>query len=198
MVIHLTPLARVLQTSVSLKINPPVFLINKNQKMKRTLKRCFILMASVLLLGATSCKKKIKDTDIVASIEAVLSADADMKSTMVTVKDGVATISGECKDDASKAKCEEAVKKIEGVKSVINNCNVAPPPGIVPAVSDALSKAVADAVKDFPGVKTQLTDGILTLSGEISRTGLQKLMMALNSLKSMGIKKIESAGLIKK
>jgi hyperosmotically inducible protein len=166
--------------------------------MKRTLQRCFILLASVLVLGAVSCKKKLKDTDIQASIEAVLSADADMKSTMVTVKDGVATISGECKDEACKARCEDAVKKVEGVKSVVNNCTVAPPPAVVPPVSDALSQAIADAVKDYPGVKTELSDGVLTLTGEIERANLQKLMMALNSLKSMGIKKIESAGLVKK
>ena len=81
---------------------------------------------------------------------------------------------------------------------MVNNCTVAPPPSVVPPVSDALSQAIADAVKDYPGVKTELTDGVLTLTGEIERANLQKLMMALNSLKSMGIKKIESAGLVKK
>ena len=166
--------------------------------MKRTLQLCVILFASVLVLGAMSCKKKLKDTDIQASIEAVLSADADMRSTMVTVQDGVATISGECKDEACKAKCEAAVAKVEGVKSVVNNCTVAPPPPVVPPVSDALSQAVADAVKDFPGVQTSLTDGVLTLTGEIKRSDLQSLMQRLNALKSMGITKIESSGLIKK
>jgi hyperosmotically inducible periplasmic protein len=166
--------------------------------MKRTLQRCFILLASVMVLGAVACKKKLKDADIQASIETVLSADADMKGTMVTVKDGVATISGECKDEACKAKCEDAVAKVEGVKSVVNNCTVTPPAPVVPPVSDALSQAIADAVKDFPGVKTQLTDGVLTLTGEIERASLQKLMMGLNALKSMGLKKIESAGLVKK
>ena len=73
-----------------------------------------------------------------------------------------------------------------------------PPPPVVPPVSDALSQAVADAVKDFPGVQTSLTDGVLTLTGEIERTNLQSLMQRLNALKSMGITKIESAGLVKK
>jgi hypothetical protein len=129
----------------------------------------------------------------------VLNADPDMKRTMVIVKDGVATISGECKDEACKARCEDAVRKVEGVKSVINNCTVAPAPTVVvPPVSDALSQAVADAVKDYPTVNAQLDNDVLTLTGEIKRTDLQKLMMSLNALKAMGLKKIESAGLVKK
>jgi hypothetical protein len=146
-----------------------------------------------------ACKKKLKDADIQANIESVLNADPDMKRTMVIVKDGVATISGECKDEACKARCEDAVRKVEGVKSVINNCTVAPAPTVVvPPVSDALSQAVADAVKDYPTVNAQLDNDVLTLTGEIKRTDLQKLMMSLNALKAMGLKKIESAGLVKK
>lgn len=155
-------------------------------------------MISVMILGAVSCKKKLKDADIQASIESVLSADADMANMMVTVQDGVATLSGECKDEACKAKCEAAASKVEGVKSVVNNSTVAPPPTVVPPVSDALSQAVADAVKDFPGVQTSFTDGVLTLTGEIERTNLQSLMQRLNALTSMGIKNIESSGLVKK
>lgn len=166
--------------------------------MKRSLKLSLVLVASLLVLGITSCKKKLKDADIQSAIEKVLTADADMKGTMVTVKDGVATLSGVCKDEACKTKCEEAVKKIEGVSSIVNNCTVAPPEVVVPPVADALGQAIADAVKDFPGVKTQLTDGVLTLTGEIEKSSLQKLMMGLNALKSMGLKKIESAGLTKK
>jgi len=166
--------------------------------MKKTLQLSLVLIASVLMLGTTSCKKKLKDADIQTAIETVLKADADMAGTMVTVKDGVATLSGVCKDETCKAKCEEAVKKIEGVKSIVNNCTVAPPEVVVPPVSDALSQAIADAVKDFPGVKTELKDGVLTLTGEIQRASLQKMMMGLNALKSLGLKKIESAGLVKK
>lgn len=150
------------------------------------------------MLGTTSCNKKLKDADIQTAIETVLKADADMAGTTVMVKDGVATLSGVCKDEACKTRCEEAVKKIEGVKSVVNNCTIAPPEVVVPPVADALSQAIADAVKDFPGVKTELKDGVLTLTGEIQKASLQKLMMGLNALKTMGLKKIESAGLVKK
>lgn len=166
--------------------------------MKKTLQLFLVLTISLLILGTTSCKKKLKDSDIQASVESVISADPDMKGTMVSVKDGVATISGVCKDEACKSRCEEQVKKVEGVTSVVNNCTVAPAEVVVPPVTDGLTQAIADAVKDFPGVRTDLKDGVLTLTGEIEKARLQTLMMGLNSLKTMGLKKIESAGLVKK
>lgn len=163
------------------------------------LKLSFAAVALLLMLGATSCKKKVKDADIQAAIETVLKADAGMSNAMVTVTDGVATITGECKDEACKTKCETAIKAIEGVKSVINNCTIAPPPAaVVPPVTDQLAQAVTDALKDFPGVKSELKDGVLTLTGEVAKSSLQKMMMGLNALKTMGLKKIESASLVKK
>ncbi len=166
--------------------------------MKKMLKLGFAAVALLLMLGTTSCKKKLKDADIQAAIETVFKADADMSNSMVSVKDGVATITGECKDEACKTKCEDAVKKIEGVKSVVNNCTVAPVVAIVPPVTDQLQQAIADALKDFPTVKSELKDGVLTLTGEVAKTSLQKMMMGLNTLKAMGLKKIESASLVKK
>lgn len=166
--------------------------------MKKMLKLSFAAIALLLMLGTTSCKKKLKDADIQAAIETVLKADGDMSNMMVTVKDGVATLSGECKDEACKTKCEEAVKKIEGVKSVVNNCTIAPVVEVVPPVTDQLAQAITDALKDYPGVKSELKDGVLTLTGEVAKSSVQKMMMGLNALKTMGLKKIESASLVKK
>jgi osmotically-inducible protein OsmY len=96
------------------------------------------------------------------------------------------------------------VKGIKGVKSVVNNCTIKPAevmqtqPVVPEANMDALSKAVTDALKDFPGVTATVKDQIVTLSGEISKDKLQKLMMGLNALKTMGLKSIDSKNLVKK
>jgi hyperosmotically inducible periplasmic protein len=168
--------------------------------MKKMLKIGFGLVVLFFALSLTSCKPK--DADVQSAIEKVLKADADMSSTMVVVKDGVATLSGECKDEMCKAKCEAAVKAVKGVKEIVNNCSITPPPAPEPipevAVVDPLTQSVADALKDFPTVKSELKDGVLTLTGEIERSNLQKMMMGLQSLKAMGVKKIESTGLVKK
>ena len=92
-----------------------------------------VVSATILFVG---CKPK--DADIKANVEKALKADPMMTSTMVDVKDGVVTMSGECKDDACKAMCEKTVAGVKGVKSVVNNCMVAAPPP-PPPVSDRKS-----------------------------------------------------------
>ena len=163
--------------------------------MKLKLSRLLLLLSAVALLGAASvgCKKKAKDADIKAAIETALKAEPMSASTMVEVKDGIATITGQCKDDMCRASCEKMTAAVKGVKSVVNNCTVAPKVEIAP--DDPLTKAVTDAIKDFPGVMATVKDGIITLTGEISKDKVQKLMMGLQALKP---KKVESAGLVKK
>lgn len=170
--------------------------------MKLCFKWSLPLLLLVLTAGITimSCKGTVKDSDIQAAINEKISSVPEMAGLTATVAEGIVTLSGECKDDACKSFCETTIKAVAGVKSVINNCSVAPVAiePVVPLVSDALSQAISDAVKDFPGVKTDLKDGVLTLTGEVGKEKLQTLMMGLNALKSLGLKKIESSNLVKK
>ena len=144
----------------------------------------------------SSCKEK--DSKIQADVEQTLKENADMTGLSATVKDGVVTLTGECKNDASKSSIESAIGKIKGVKQVVNNCTVAPTPTVAAPVviteDDALVKAVNDATKDYPGVKATVNGGVITLTGDIKKTDLQKLMMTLNGLKP---KKIENKLTIK-
>lgn len=143
-----------------------------------------------------SCKAK--DSDIQKAISTQIAGMPDANAVAVSIKEGVVTLSGECKDDAERASFETTVKSIKGVKQVINNITVTPPsPPPAPVVitaDDALTKSVADATKDFPSVKTAVKDGVITLTGEIKRTYLPKLMMSLNMLKP---KKIDNQLTIK-
>src|ERR1044072_4488031 len=89
-----------------------------------------LLMSSMFIMGCGP-----KDADIKASVEEKLKTNTDMTGPMtVAVNDGVVTITGECKDEACKAKCEERAKGVKGVKSVVNNCTVPPPPVPQPPV----------------------------------------------------------------
>lgn len=149
-------------------------------------------LAIAVVMGFAGCKPK--DADIKAAIETKLRSDADMAGTMVTdVKDGIATISGVCKDEACKARCEKAVAEVKGVKSVINNSTVAPPPVVAAPVvispDEELSKNVMNAIKDYPTVKASVSDGVVTLTGNIAKPSLVKLMMNIQSLKP---KKVEN------
>ena len=157
------------------------------------------LLPALVLVGGlmfTGCKPK--DADIKASIEKSLKENPATAGVMVMVTEGVATLSGEVTDEASKASLETSVKGMKGVKSVQNNTTVSAPSmpaaPVVIAADDPLMSAVKDATKDYPGVTATVADGVITLTGDISKAALPKLMMALNSLKP---KKIENKLIIK-
>jgi hyperosmotically inducible periplasmic protein len=162
---------------------------------KSFLRFAFICTATAMVaVSMPSCKGGVKDADIEKAITEKVAAMPEAAGVTSTVKDGVVTLAGEFKDDVSKAGFETALKAIPGVKSVMNNATIAaPPPAPAPApvvsADDPLIKAVTDATKDFPGVKADVKDGVITLTGEIKKASLPKLMMALNTLKP---KKIEN------
>ena len=144
-------------------------------------------IAIVTTVSFVSCKPK--DTDVQTAIETKLKAKPDMGNVTVDVKDGIATINGVCKDDMCKADCGKIAADEKGVKSVVNNLTIASVAPTTPttapvtiAADDPLAKSVTDATKDYPTVNASVNNGIITLTGEIKKASLPKLMMALNGL----------------
>jgi len=138
------------------------------------------LTASVSFIG---CKPK--DSTIQKNITDKFAATPECEGATATVTDGVATLTGEVKDDMCKSTAEATAKNVKGVKSVVNDLTVTPPPPPpTSAVSSdsTLSKGVTDATKDFPTVKATVSNGEITLTGSIKRADLTKLMQSLNSL----------------
>ena len=163
------------------------------------MKNHFSLLALILSfiipsILVSSCKEK--DSKIQAAVESSLKEN-NMPEISASVKNGVVTLTGECKDEAGRSSVESIVAKVKGVKQVINNCTVAQvvsPAPVVITPDDALTRAVTDATKDYPTVKAAVKDGVITLTGDIKRANLQKLMMTLNTLKP---KKIDNKLTIK-
>jgi len=142
-----------------------------------------VVAASMLFV---SCKPK--DADIKAAVEKALKADPMMMNTTVEVKDGVVTMGGECKDDACKAMCEKTVTAIKGVKSVVNNCTVAPPPPPPPAsmttvLDAATQQKVKDGLKDIKGVTVEFAGDKAVLKGEVTAANRMKIMQMLAAAK---------------
>ena len=152
--------------------------------MKRTFHQLLqvFLFASLVTVTAISCKPKIKDSDIEAKIQ----ANTALSDIAASVKDGVVTLSGEVKDESEKTMVETAVKGIEGVKQVVNNCTIAPPPPppapVEIAADDPLTKGITDALKDYPTVKATAADGVITVTGETTKADWKKIKMALDAL----------------
>ena len=150
-----------------------------------------IAMATALLttIAFTSCKPK--DSEIKANVEAALKSDMKMANTMVDVNDGKVTLSGECTDDACKAKCESTAAGVKGVKPpVINNLTVAAPMVTEPApastttmLDDAAKQAVNDGLKDIKGVTVDFTADKAVIKGEVTPANRMKIMQILASAK---------------
>jgi hyperosmotically inducible periplasmic protein len=139
-----------------------------------------------LVLYLPACKSKVKDADIKTTVEKTLTSSPGLAGLTVDVKDGVATVSGEVKTDAERAAVETTVKGIKGVKSVVNNTIVAVPPPVVNADDEALTRGLADALKDNPTVSSSVVDGKIVLTGEIAKAKWVALKQTLDKLKSNG------------
>ena len=160
------------------------------------LTKLLMALAIVTTVSFVSCKPK--DADIQTAVTAKINAMPDMvKGATVEVKNGVATLSGECKDEMCKAECEKAAKEVKGVKSIVSNFSIVAPPPPPPApvvitADDPLTKAVTDATKDYPGVTASVKEGVVSVTGEITKDKWKKLKMALDGLHP---KKVDGTGL---
>lgn len=140
-------------------------------------------LALVFALSVCFVSCKPKDADVKANVETKLKENPDASGIMVSVADGVATLTGEVKDAATQASAVASAKSAKGVKDVMDNITVAAPmQAPVIAMDDPLTQSVKDATKDYPGVSATVTDGVITLNGTIEKAKLPKLMMALNEI----------------
>jgi hypothetical protein len=78
--------------------------------------------------------------------------------------------------------CKSKPKETTTADTVVTVDTATKPAPVEIAADDELTKNTKDAVKDFPGVTAEVKDGEITLTGNITRDRLQKLMMALNAL----------------
>lgn len=58
----------------------------------------------------------------------------------------------------------------------------AEPAPVTVSADDSLNMAATDAIKDYPGVMATASNGEVTLTGEIKKSELPKLMKAVNAI----------------
>ncbi|MEJ7770188.1 MAG: BON domain-containing protein [Chitinophagaceae bacterium] len=155
-----------------------------------SLKLMLAAIVMSLTMQLTSCKSKPKDADLLASVNAKFSSDPRFANVNASVTAGVLTLTGQCPDESCKTSAEERAREVKEISSVTNNIAVVSPvpqAPVVVATDNALETGVKDAVKDFPGVQAEVSDGEINLTGNIKRSELQKLMRSLNALKAKKI-----------
>lgn len=77
--------------------------------------------------------------------------------------------------------CKSKTENIPSTTVTDSSVTQSVSPAVISGNED-LKKGVADAVKDYPNVKAEVTDSVINLNGSIKRTDWQKLNPTLNTL----------------
>ncbi|MDD2475036.1 MAG: BON domain-containing protein [Dysgonamonadaceae bacterium] len=107
----------------------------------------FLSMLSVVFLlgvGLTNCDK-VKDSELEEKATELIATNPDAGNVSVSVIDKVATLSGTVENEATKNQVQSSIMEVEGIKSVLNNIRVVPPPKVEEPV--IVEEDVSDQVK---------------------------------------------------
>lgn len=113
------------------------------------------------------------DSDIKRDVELELKWEPDIESSDigVSVKDGVATLTGFVRSYSQKLTAERAAKRVHGVLGVANSLEVRLPSGSERPDPDIARAAVAAIKAELPfsheKIKTVVKNGWITLEGEV-------------------------------
>ena len=144
-----------------------------------------LALAIMVAVGATSCKPK--DADIQKAVQTAVATNPDATGVTVAVEKGVVTLTGEVKDEAASVAINGLATAVKGVKSVTNSLTVTPPAPVLSPIDAALETALKDALKDNATVIAAVKDGVITLTGEIQKKDLPKLLQKISALKPIKI-----------
>ena len=146
-----------------------------------------ISIACVLFMAA--CGKS--DADLTTAVNDKLKADG-VSGITASVKDGVATLTGEAADQTVKTKAEASAKAVEGIKSVVNNATLKPLPVATPAAADpALTGKITEDLKKAgcTGASVTVVNGKVTVTGEVPNA---KYATCIQTIQQSGITGIDN------
>lgn len=145
------------------------------------MKRSVLFYVCALLTGVMLYSCKPSDEKLQKQVETVLTT-ADTKVS-ASVKNGMATLTGVVESEEAKMAAESLVKGVKDIKTVVNNIEVKVPVVINP--DDTLTTTIASALETagYKDVKIAVKDGEVTLSGDLKRKDLQKVMQIANEAK---------------
>jgi osmotically-inducible protein OsmY len=150
-----------------------------------------LLLACLLFTGVCLFACKPSDSKLQQAVNEKLTATPGVSA---TVQNGVATLSGEVKDETAKQTAEDAAKNVKGVKSVVNNITVPPPPPPSTPVAmnpdDVLKKSLDSSFSaaGYTGVTVGVSNGEVTLDGTAKKSDLRKIMQTAQEAKPKKVK----------
>jgi len=151
------------------------------------MKKMLFIMSCIIItgMGMQSCKPN--EAKVQSEVEKVLRTDYSSVST--SYKDGVATLSGTVKTQQEKTAAENAARSVKNVKSVVNNIIVQQTAQSSQSVTvnsdDDIRTSINNRLKNegFESVTAVVSNGEVTLSGNLKRDNLSKVMQIANEAK---------------
>lgn len=150
------------------------------------MKKSVLIYLCVFFAGLMLYSCGPDDIKIQTEVKNILTIEAPTTSS--TVHNGVATLQGTVETEEMKASLQEKVAAIDGVKSVVNEIQVVPPPK-VPTADETLATAVTVALRDakFGNVKVEVMNEEITLKGDLKKADQKKVMDIVKGFKSKKI-----------
>ena len=146
------------------------------------MKKKLILLVFVMLAATLSSACGKSDADVQKAVQSKLTADG-VSGVTASVKDGVATLSGEVADITVKTKAEASARAVEGVKSVTNNVTLKPLPTPTPPIADpALTGKVSENLKKAgcTGATVSVENGKVTIKGSVPESKYVECIQVVN------------------
>jgi hyperosmotically inducible periplasmic protein len=155
----------------------------------KILKACLASLALLVAGTLAGCSSTTKSPDVADSIRKSLD-NANLKDVSVSQDrdKGVVTLGGHVAADADKAQAESIAKSLAGTQVVANQIAVTPPGAAseAKAVNSDLDKAIdknldAALIQNHlrKGVKYEVKNGVVTLTGEVRSQALREKVQTI-------------------
>src|SRR3990172_6916858 len=111
-------------------------------RMSHLWKRSWLLpaLALALALAAVGCSNAKTDAQLAGEVQNKINGDLPAQHIVVSVTGGTVTLSGTVERDEDRLKASSDAAQIEGVKTVINNLQVAPVAASIPEAPPAAAQ----------------------------------------------------------
>lgn len=146
------------------------------------MKKIVLMITCVLLTSVAFQACKPNDQKLNTEVENALKERHPSVSS--STMEGVVTLTGMVESQQEKMAAGESARAVKNVKDVVNNIQVREPVPAAPVVNpdttirtDIMSKLEAGGYK---GVKVEVNNGEVTLSGDVKRSDLTKVMQIAN------------------
>lgn len=156
------------------------------------MRKMLFMIACIMVAGVAmqSCRKS--DEILKKDVDRVI--QGRYNSTIVTsVKDRVVTLAGTVESLQERTSVENDVKTVKDVKAVVNNITVVEKEVISqePVINpdDTLKSTIELKLQTegFKDVKVEVSNGEVTLSGDLKRSDLTKVMQIVNESKPVKV-----------